>query len=144
MLLMIGDLARYLADVWEGTMRIAEQRMFRAKGRKDRACIVMMRAVAGRINQYLFKESALRDRLTLALRLMLMGRGVIARFLRGFQDGESQLRGWCWVQVDRAASKVDAEGTGQTRNRTLLEKLLDSDFIRWKLWPKLSCGLERG
>ena len=46
---------------WEGTS-IAEPNVPGLKGRKDRACIVNDAGrVAGKINQYLFKESALRD-----------------------------------------------------------------------------------
>lgn len=119
---------------WEGTS-IAEPNVPGLKGRKDRACIVNDAGrVAGKINQYLFKESVLRDGIDVSFAANVDGqRSSIGAFFERVSD-EITATGWCWVQVDRAAAKVDAE-TGQTRNRTLLEKLLDSDFIRWKLWP---------
>lgn len=108
------------------------------KGRKDRACIVNDAGrVAGKINQYLFKTKVWREGIEERFSGNVDGRKTsISSFFERVSD-EITGAGWCWVQVDRAQVKIDSE-TGMARERTLLEKQEENDFIRWKVWPATS------
>jgi hypothetical protein len=106
-------------------------------GRKKRAAYVNDAGrIVSKITQYLFKIHAERNGIDEAWARDVDGAG--SPISRWWIDASETLTAgqWCWVQVDRAAALDDAEGN--PRERTILEKQRDKDFVRWTLWPSTS------
>jgi hypothetical protein len=106
-------------------------------GRKKRAAYVNDAGrIVSKITQYLFKVHAERNGIDEAWSVDVDGSGTPVN--RWWIDASEALTAgqWCWVQVDRAAALTDADGT--PRERTILEKQRDLDFVRWTLWPSTS------
>ena len=103
-------------------------------GRRDRACLVNDAGrIASKINQYLFKTKAQRDGADEKFTANVTGDGTS---VDDFMDSVSTAittAGWCWLQVDRAPQRLDADGNpvGYT-----VETAKENPVV-WRLWEAL-------
>jgi len=117
---------------WSGTSGSSG---FNSAGRVQRAALVNDAGrVVSKITQYLFKQPAERTGIDEEWAADVTGSGISV--LNFWIDVSERLTAgqWLWLQADRMPQPVDPE-TGMPRPRTLLEKQLDKDIVRWSVWP---------
>lgn len=104
-------------------------------GRRQRACLVNDAGrVAQKINQYLFSQDVARVGMDEGWARDVTGTG---RSIRAFwQDASDAMTAgqWAWIQVDRGAPSIDPE-TGKPKQRSLRDREVVGDRVRWILWP---------
>lgn len=128
---------------WTGTVSVTPSSAtkttstFYSVGRKQRAALVNDAGrVVSKITQYLFKTGAERKGIDEEWAKDVTGEGesvgnfwvLVSEMLTASQ--------WVWLRADRMGPLVDPE-TGESRERTLLEKNRDSDVVRWEAWPSV-------
>lgn len=123
---------------WFGSSRISSFGAdFGVVGRKDRArCQNDAGRIASKIEQYLFSDEVERAGIIPTFAADCGGGKNVKRFWQDVSELVTA-QGWCWLQADRAAPRVDA-ATGKARPRTLAEREKDMDRPVWRLWPALS------